>query len=914
MNAQHLDVLAEADTLLHALLVGAQRLLDVDASAATIKLRKFAETLAADIARRNGLTISNFENFADLIGGLKRKVPAAQFEHFHTIRMAGNRAAHESGELSRAEALLTFDAALSLARWFSHEICGIKTIDPIVQAPEGDTANPSRNTGSLSRNTGNSVEAPAHYQLAHTVANRSRTRPFRQASTESQGNPDERLKSIANRALNILAEVGAPIESLRKAVASGAHAVNEAKAPFRLGIAGEFRVGKSTLINALLGADLALTGTVETTHTIACYRHGRTASATVHYVDGTSECLSVDEANTMLGARRNNPGWSASVRHLVFETPETDLLDMELWDAPGLGGSEANERIANQFIGAIGAAVWLFDAELLGDQSLLVPLGVLRAAGKRVLGVINRMDSLSSDDIPQAVDYVKDTYGDALDEVVAISALAIRSGDQLQRTALIRQIRSRLLSSHEADRQKRIDAALGIASRDLSNSLAESCYTCGDALGLIAHAAENLKTAGERLVAGIPERIAEIGASHTSGYAQNARNAIRELFARHGGEPTRQAVNQLFAQLDTATTTETQWRRLYEDLTTALDDQWAQYGHDVLNITRASCPRIYIGEAEPTPHLHDEVHNRARSEGELTALHWTGATGAALGILAAASTAVTWPIVLASIPLGLVLGHQRAQQVISSSVPTVQDAVSIFEASALRRHQNLAAAARENLLPHLALVVQQQTDALLTKVVGQVLGSVSLETMCRHTEALQDLCDEAWEIARANLGAHVAQQSALHQTATTIGAGVGCEGDLARLLATVHGYLNIISAEPDEPIGRLLVHLPSSVHVRWLSTAPTRDHAAAARQMRDIVAGRPVIIRLVSKADGTRHDLGDTLLCSTGAAWRCNGGAIARLGATPVELAPYPHGKIAAERRFGELWSGTTHGLHVSAV
>lgn len=45
--------------------------------------------------------------------------------------------------------------------------------------------------------------------------------------------------------------------------------------PCTVAIAGQVKVGKSSFLNALLGADLALTGTTETTATINHFRHGR---------------------------------------------------------------------------------------------------------------------------------------------------------------------------------------------------------------------------------------------------------------------------------------------------------------------------------------------------------------------------------------------------------------------------------------------------------------------------------------------------------------------------------------------------------------------------------------------------------------------------------------------------------------
>ena len=48
---------------------------------------------------------------------------------------------------------------------------------------------------------------------------------------------------------------------------------------FTLAVAGQMRVGKSTLINAMIGADLAIPGVTETTATVNWLRHGTVEQA-----------------------------------------------------------------------------------------------------------------------------------------------------------------------------------------------------------------------------------------------------------------------------------------------------------------------------------------------------------------------------------------------------------------------------------------------------------------------------------------------------------------------------------------------------------------------------------------------------------------------------------------------------------
>jgi len=58
--------------------------------------------------------------------------------------------------------------------------------------------------------------------------------------------------------------------------------------PLRVAIAGKVKAGKSTLLNALVGEELAPTDAGECTRIVTWYADGRTYSVTAHLRDGSS--------------------------------------------------------------------------------------------------------------------------------------------------------------------------------------------------------------------------------------------------------------------------------------------------------------------------------------------------------------------------------------------------------------------------------------------------------------------------------------------------------------------------------------------------------------------------------------------------------------------------------------------------
>ena len=63
--------------------------------------------------------------------------------------------------------------------------------------------------------------------------------------------------------------------------------------PLRVAIAGMVKAGKSTLLNAVIGEEIAPTDAGECTKVIVWYRHGAAPSITVHLRDGGTRSLPV---------------------------------------------------------------------------------------------------------------------------------------------------------------------------------------------------------------------------------------------------------------------------------------------------------------------------------------------------------------------------------------------------------------------------------------------------------------------------------------------------------------------------------------------------------------------------------------------------------------------------------------------
>ena len=106
--------------------------------------------------------------------------------------------------------------------------------------------------------------------------------------------------------------------------------------PLRVAFAGRVKAGKSTLLNALVGEELAPTDAGECTRIVTWYRDGHTSRVTLHLRDGDERQTTFsrdDGALTVdLGA-----GPVDDIERIDVQWPSKRLAGMTLIDTPGLG-------------------------------------------------------------------------------------------------------------------------------------------------------------------------------------------------------------------------------------------------------------------------------------------------------------------------------------------------------------------------------------------------------------------------------------------------------------------------------------------------------------------------------------------------------------------------------------------------
>ncbi|MHA6668413.1 dynamin family protein [Homoserinimonas sp. A447] len=213
--------------------------------------------------------------------------------------------------------------------------------------------------------------------------------------------------------------------------------VRRLEEPLRIAVAGMVKAGKSTLINAVLGEELAPTDAGECTTTVMWFRYGDGPRASVHPIVGEPEDLPIQQVDgrptfDLTGIR------PADVRRIVVEWPAESLRNLILIDTPGIASlsGEISERSNRFFIpenGSSEADAIIYVLRHLHQADLTFLKSLREAAGTQsgavnALAVLSRADEIGAgriDSLLAARDIVKRYRNDETLRSLAIGVLPV---------------------------------------------------------------------------------------------------------------------------------------------------------------------------------------------------------------------------------------------------------------------------------------------------------------------------------------------------------------------------------------------------------------------------------------------------------------------------------------------------------
>lgn len=196
-------------------------------------------------------------------------------------------------------------------------------------------------------------------------------------------------------------------------------------------VVGQFKRGKSSLINALLGADVMPTGALPLTSVATAIRFGRESRATVIFREQSlRQDVSVDNLQRYV-TERYNPANRLGVECVEVLWASEAIRGLTLFDTPGIGSTYThNTAAAFATLPRADAAILVVGPEPpIGAEELQYARDVV-AASEHLFVVLNKSD-LAGEALPDILDFTRGAVEQAVDQrqdvdVVPMSATRAR--------------------------------------------------------------------------------------------------------------------------------------------------------------------------------------------------------------------------------------------------------------------------------------------------------------------------------------------------------------------------------------------------------------------------------------------------------------------------------------------------------
>ncbi|AQQ54172.1 dynamin family protein [Planococcus lenghuensis] len=174
-------------------------------------------------------------------------------------------------------------------------------------------------------------------------------------------------------------------------------------------VVGEFKHGKSTFVNALLGQDVMPRGVTPTTATINVVRHGETHLVQVMKTDGSEESYDSLDILHEYTASQNFDADNVKLINLEVNSP---LLEnrVVLIDTPGVNDlSEQRTEVTHQFLPRADVVIFMcsLTSPIKKSEEKFIKERLMKSGRDRIIYAANFMDRIDEDEQEELVEFVE---------------------------------------------------------------------------------------------------------------------------------------------------------------------------------------------------------------------------------------------------------------------------------------------------------------------------------------------------------------------------------------------------------------------------------------------------------------------------------------------------------------------------
>jgi GTP-binding protein EngB required for normal cell division len=334
---------------------------------------------------------------------------------------------------------------------------------------------------------------------------------------------------------------------------------------FHLAVLGQFKRGKSTLLNALLGEELLPTSVVPVTAIPTFLLPGSELRARVYYLDerppGEYASQQAEEIVAFLTgfvSEEANPGNRLGVSFVEVTHPSPLLHGVVLIDTPGIGSTfRHNTETTLNFLPQCDAALFLLSADPPITEAEVDFLKEVRLRVPNLFFVLNKVDYLTGEDADKVLRFLKEVLreeakievGGSFFPVSARQGLeARRTGDPaLWTRSGMEEVENRLVHFLAKEKAAALQQAISLKASDIIidvqmriqmmvHSLRMPMAQLEQRLGLFdqkLQEAEQQRTVAGDLLEGDRKRLESLLEDQAEGLRKKSRAFLEGIVQRH---------------------------------------------------------------------------------------------------------------------------------------------------------------------------------------------------------------------------------------------------------------------------------------------------------------------------------------------------------------------------------------------
>lgn len=227
----------------------------------------------------------------------------------------------------------------------------------------------------------------------------------------------ERIAAAAEKMIDLEVDREACLELREKLEANA----------FNLVVVGQFKRGKTCLINSLLGADLLPVSVVPLTSIVTILAYGEKPEARIVFQSGEVAEVPL-EALSEYVTESGNPRNERGVREAVVLYPSSYLKDgVRLVDTPGVGSVYVhNTDVAYRYLPKSDAALFLLSVDQPVGSAEVEFLSDVRQFSDRIFFLMNKIDYLAEEEIGRALSFSQDALERVMGQEVRVFPISAK--------------------------------------------------------------------------------------------------------------------------------------------------------------------------------------------------------------------------------------------------------------------------------------------------------------------------------------------------------------------------------------------------------------------------------------------------------------------------------------------------------